>query len=195
MSAQPRSHQRGVAIVLIGGVLGSGLAFWLTRREHEPPVPIAARESIEIVDVPREPSPPSPIPEAAKTSPPRAVLETPVELASDGVPLMRAQGDSTLLGPRHPHPITAQHRRIYRENTLLGALNGAVDAGDPEALRRLTQRYRDEYPEDGPQLQTGYELIADCLDHLDPETVARARRYFDEERGSTLRRYVKRYCL
>ena len=117
------------------------------------------------------------------------------ELASDGVPIMGARGDSTEHGPRHPHPMTSEHRRIFRENALIGSLNGAMDVEDFRGLRELNGRYKAEYPEDPHALQAGYDLIADCLERRTPENRARAERYFAEERASTLRRYVRRHCL
>jgi hypothetical protein len=97
--------------------------------------------------------------------------------------------------PVHPHPITPQHLRIFRENALLGQLDGAMDVKDAAGLRKLLQTYREEYPEDPQQLQSGYELIANCLDRPGEATRAAAQKYFDEERGSTLRRFVLRHCL
>lgn len=193
MNAHSRSRLRNVAVILMGGTLGLGFALWFSRRGDEAPAQVAVPEEdgeVELASPSPKFDPPPPV--SVPSTTPRVAVP---ELASDGIPIMHARGDSTLLGPRHPHPITEQHRRIYRENGLLGALNSAVDAADPETLRQLSQRYRAEYPEDEPQLQSGYDLIADCLDKHDAETIARAQRYFDEERGSTLRRYVKRYCL
>jgi hypothetical protein len=117
------------------------------------------------------------------------------QLASDGNPIMGARGDSTKHGPRHPHPITAEHQRIFRENALISSLNGAMDVEDFRGLRELNERYKTEYPEDPNALQAGYDLIADCLEERTPENRARAERYFAEERASTLRRYVRRHCL
>jgi hypothetical protein len=91
--------------------------------------------------------------------------------------------------------MTPQHQRIFKENSILGTLNGAMDVGDVEALRQLNEQYQREFPDDPQQLQSGYSLIADCLDGRTDETRTRAQRYFDEQRGSTLRRYVKRHCL
>jgi hypothetical protein len=97
--------------------------------------------------------------------------------------------------PLHPHPITAAHARIYRENNLLGALNGALDVEDAPGLRRLLETYRDEYPEDSHALQAGYAIIADCLEHPGDGASAAARAYYETETASTLRRYVRRHCL
>ena len=94
-----------------------------------------------------------------------------------------------------PHPITPQHARIFRENNLIGELNGAMDALDAAGLRRVLAQYRDEYPEDSHVLQDGYALIASCLEQLTPEARAAAQRYYDEELDSGLRRYIRRHCL
>jgi hypothetical protein len=101
-----------------------------------------------------------------------------------------------LADPGHPHPITEAHQRIFRENNLVGALNGAMDVGDHVALRRMNEEYRREYPEDGHVLQQGYDLIADCLERPDDEAVRdRAERFWRNRRASSLRRHVRRHCL
>jgi hypothetical protein len=115
--------------------------------------------------------------------------------AGDGIPIMAARDDSSANGRRHPHPVTEEHQRIFGENSVIGSLNGAMDVEDFEGLRRLNEQYKKEYPEDPHRLQSGYDLIADCLEQPTPENRNRAERYFKEERASTLRRYVKRYCL
>lgn len=96
---------------------------------------------------------------------------------------------------RHPHPITSAHVRIQRENNLLGALDGAMDVKDGAGMRRLLQQYRNEFPEDANDLQQGYRIIADCLEYPGPISTAAGQRYYDRERGSTLRRFVARHCL
>jgi hypothetical protein len=95
----------------------------------------------------------------------------------------------------HPHPHTPEHERIFHENNVIGQLNGAMDVGDFIGMRRLNAEYRKEYPEDGHLLQEGYEIIADCLEELTEERRARAKRFWQTERGSQLRRYVRRHCL
>jgi hypothetical protein len=98
-------------------------------------------------------------------------------------------------GPVHPHPITAEHARIYEENQLIGALNGAMDVKDVPAMRRLLEEYREQYPEDDQMLEGGYAAIADCLEHPGEASRAAAQRWADEHRGSTLRRFVTRHCF
>lgn len=118
------------------------------------------------------------------------------EYAADGLPIKPHDPRAPVAeGPMHPHPITATHERIYRENNLVGALNLAVDLEDPLRIRELVAQYRAEYPEDDHRLQDGYEIIADCLDRSDEVTRARARHFWETEIRSQTRRYVRRYCL
>lgn len=95
----------------------------------------------------------------------------------------------------HPHPITPERERIQRENQILGAMNDAMDLGNGSRLREILTQYRDEYPEDPNQLQEGYQIIADCLEHPGATSTAAGRRYYDVERGSILRVFVGRHCL
>jgi len=118
-----------------------------------------------------------------------------VSVATDGLPYMPASPTANApTGPVHPHPITPEHARIFRENATIQALNDAMDVKDAKTLRRFLTRYRSEYPEDAQQLQQGYELIADCLEGRAGSRAA-AQRYFDEETASSLRRFVLRHCL
>lgn len=96
--------------------------------------------------------------------------------------------------PEHPHPITPEHQRIFEENNRVGALNGAMDRGDFVALRRLNAAYGRDYPEDAHALQRAYDLIADCLEQRTPRAVDAARRFWQTNRASTLRRHVRRHC-
>jgi hypothetical protein len=141
---------------------------------------------------------PAPVARPPAPVPPRPVVPPAAEehVADDGVPFMPASPDAARpTGPVHPHPITPQHKRIFAENRLIGALNGAMDAKDVAGMRKLLKQYRDEYPEDANDVQEGYQVVADCFEHPSPETRAAAVRFGDEHRGSTLRRWVNRYCL
>jgi len=66
---------------------------------------------------------------------------------------------------------------------------------DAAGIRRLLAQYREEFPEDAHLVQDGYEVIANCLDQPSPNNQAAARRYYDEQLGSNIRRYVRRHCL
>ena len=124
----------------------------------------------------------------------QSVAETP-NFSPDAVPIRPAGSAEVDAVGMRPHPITPEHERIFRENNLIGELNGAMDVKDAAGLRRLLQQYRDEYPEDAHVLQDGYELIASCLEHPGPQARAAAQRYYDTELDSGLRRYIRRNCL
>jgi hypothetical protein len=146
----------------------------------------------------RAPGPPKPPPLSARsaTSAPLAQSATaPVNVAPAGARIRPAGSAEVDAVGMLPHPITPQHERIFRENDLIGQLNGAMDVGDAAGLRHLLRQYRDEYPEDSHVLQDGYELIASCLEHPGPEARAVAQRYYDTQLDSGLRRYIRRHCL
>lgn len=156
-------------------------------REREPvQAVVAAAASVSIW----HPPPPRPSSAAEGKRKP-----APLEYMSDGIPIMPVSNDDPHDFYAHPHPITPAHQRIYRENSLLYQLNEAMDGRESLRLRALLAMYRQEYPEDPNEMQAGYELIADCLDSPSDEVHARARRFFQEEVASTLRRFVLRHCL
>ena len=191
--------RRRIALV---AAIALGLAGWLllrARPAHEPDVQTAEQEEEEEM----EPAPVPLAPPAADPPPPKAapiltatVTPRPLEYMDDGVPIMPA-------GPNdphpntfvHPHPITPRHVRIFEENALLFQLNEAMDGREAPRLRGLLTQYRLQYPDDPHDMQAGYTLIADCIEHPNDETRAAAQRYYDEETASTLRRFVMRHCL
>jgi hypothetical protein len=135
-------------------------------------------------------------PDSRAEAPAKPVSAVPFKPTRDELPIMPAHSDDPRpTGPVYPHPITPEHERIFAENRLIGALNGAMDVKDGPALRRFLTQYRDEYPEDTHMLQGGYAVIADCLERPGAESRAAAQRWADEHRGSTLRRFVSRYCF
>jgi hypothetical protein len=70
-----------------------------------------------------------------------------------------------------------------------------MNVGDYLGLRALLEEYRMDYPEDAHRLHEGYRLIADCLEEVTPERQEAAREYWKENRGSTVRRFIRRHCL
>ena len=114
-------------------------------------------------------------------------------ITSDGIPIAPPRGD--VVGQAHPHPITPQHERIYAENRLVGGIEGAMEVKDVAGMRRLLAQYRREYPEDDQELQDGYGVIADCIEHPGAGPRAAAERWLDAHNGSTAKRYVLRYCV
>ncbi|HKU41256.1 MAG TPA: hypothetical protein VJR89_24000 [Polyangiales bacterium] len=95
----------------------------------------------------------------------------------------------------HPHPLTPEREHLQQELRLVAALNDAMDLGEATRMRELIERYRAHDPRDQQGLQAGYSVIAACLSSRDAETRARAQAYYDRERASVLRRYVRRHCL
>jgi hypothetical protein len=95
----------------------------------------------------------------------------------------------------HPHPLGAAREFLQRRLHMIGDLNDALDLGQPDKLRELIKRFRELDPEDRHKLADGYERIADCMDHPGAETREAAQTYYDTERASILRRYIRRYCL
>ena len=162
------------------------VVWWSLRREPEP-APVVERPAASAV-LPAVPAPPVPAPPTENPAPPpeRSPAMPPIAPANSGEP--HAEG-------MLPHPITPEHERIFRENTLVGSLNGAMDARDVSGMRALLKQYRDEFPEDDNVMQEGYQLIADCLEKPGPATRAAAQRYYDERIDSGLRRYLRRHCL
>jgi hypothetical protein len=117
-------------------------------------------------------------------------------VAADGIGFMPPrEGDSKPSGPLHPHPISAQHERIFAENRIAFALDDATDAKDVAAMKELLAQYRREFPEDQWQLQGGYAVIIECLEHPGPASRQAAERWLDQNNGSTVKRSVLRNCI
>ena len=183
-------------IVLPAAVLAIliGVALWLASRSRGPaPSDAEARHAL-LANGPSA-APPARSMALGARAPADAGGDRSSRKAAGQVPVRDPSPDDSHDGPVHPHPLTEQHQRIFRENQLIGALDGAMDVKDGPGLRRLLLQYRQEYPEDPSALQAGYEVIADCLEHPGPAARAAAQRYDDIERGSTLRRFVARHCL
>jgi len=134
-----------------------------------------------------------PLPRVRASAPPDAEPYKEEYVASDGIPIAPPRGE--VKGPAHPHPITPQHERLYAETRMIGDLDGAMEARDVPAMRRLLEKYRHEYPEDDQQMQDGYAVVADCFEHGNAQTRAAAERWMTGHNGSTIKRFVTRYCL
>jgi hypothetical protein len=96
---------------------------------------------------------------------------------------------------RHPHPITQEHVRIQNDNQMLGALNDATDVKDPARLRQLVEAWKEKHHDDPEKYAEAYTVIADCLEFPGDESRAKAKRFYDENRASTLRRHIRRHCF
>jgi len=160
------------------------IALGLSVRRNEPKV---------VASVPSETSE-APAPARAASPPTPSAAPTPTVVDASATPTVLI-ADASTEELRPSHPLTPRHARIYRENNLIGAMEGAMDVRDGRGLRYLLQQYRSEFPDDPNQLQEGYGIIANCLEHPGPEATAAGQQYFDRERGSTLRKFIARYCL
>ena len=179
-------------LLVVAGAAAAALVAWLVLRGR----------SEDVVAAPHVDEPPPPaIAEAPRLPPvprtPRARDAEPYQeetVTSDGVPIAPPHGD--VAGAAHPHPITPQHQRIYGENRLVGGIEGAMEVKDGKGMRRLLEQYRREYPEDDQDLQDGYAVVADCIEHPGAAgNRAAADRWLDAHNGSTAKRYVLRYCV
>ena len=119
----------------------------------------------------------------------------PEHVAADGVGFRPANEGEPSPPGAHAHPITPQHQRIFAENRIAFALDDATDAKDVAVMKDLLARYRREFPEDQWQLQSGYAVIIECLEHPGPGSRQAAERWLDQNNGSTVKRSVLRNCI
>jgi hypothetical protein len=185
---QPK--QRLFALVAGLAIVLAAIWYFLRRAEtHDAAPPVAEEEPA--APVAAAPPPPHPAPAAAPAPAPKKE-----EVAEDGIPFMPARDeDPRPQGYVHPHPITPKHERIYAENRAIAALNGAMDVKDVAGMRRLLEEYRREYPEDEWEMQGGYAVIADCLEHPGAPARAAAKAWVEKHNGSPLKRFVNRHCF
>lgn len=101
---------------------------------------------------------------------------------------VRQEGD-------HPHPITPEHERIFAENRTVQALNDSMALRDVSRMRELLSEYRRLDPEDVEATQEGYAVVADCIEYPGSASLAAASRFYDTQRHSPLRRFVRRICF
>jgi hypothetical protein len=160
-------------------LLLGALAFWLFPRSEKVPEPTQAEPAEEArADEPEPEALPSPPPPRPTTSATRTVAQA---APSDALP--------------PSHPITPERQRIQRQNQYIQVLNDAMDLRDGPKLRELALRFQEEGFVDTDKHGEGYLLVADCLERPGEASRAAAQAFWDRERGSTLRRHVKRHCL
>ena len=143
-------------------------------------------------------------PEVARweVSPPEAAQVTqPARSAPTQLPPPRPS-PAAQSGDEQPHPITPEREALQQELPIVDALQDALVLGDVPALRGLIERYRAHVPGDENKLAEGYARLADCLELGDATSErdgasvrAAARQYYENERASTLRGFVRRICL
>jgi hypothetical protein len=94
-----------------------------------------------------------------------------------------------------PHPLDEARARIAAENRLIQSLNDAMSFRKVGEMRRLLATYRNLDPRDADENQRGYEVIADCIESPGEASLTAARAFYDTERHSALRRFVRRICF
>jgi hypothetical protein len=94
-----------------------------------------------------------------------------------------------------PHPLDEARARIDGENRLLQALNDAMSFRKTKQMREMLVTYRKLDPLDIDKNQLGYSIIADCIEFPGEASLAAARAFYDTQRHSPLRRFVRRICF
>jgi hypothetical protein len=94
-----------------------------------------------------------------------------------------------------PHPRDEARERIDAENRLIQSLNDAMSFRKVKEMREMFVEYRKLDPADIEATQAGYEVIADCIEFPGDASLTAARHFYDTERHSPLRRFVRRICF
>jgi hypothetical protein len=133
---------------------------------------------------------------ASRPAPPRkAALPRPSATSSDGLNVVGPHPDDPHEPGMHPHPITPEHERIYAENRLIQELNDLMSFRKVKEMREKITEYQKLDPQDIEKNQLGYEVIADCIEFPGDASLAAARHFYDTQRHSPLRRFVRRICF
>lgn len=96
---------------------------------------------------------------------------------------------------RHPHPITAEHRKLYRDADLIDGAASLLRKNAVAEARALLARHRSEYGQRVGSDNEGLVLLADCIERNDAASVERARRFYDRNTASMVRRQIRKQCL
>jgi hypothetical protein len=171
-----------LAVSLAGGAL------WL-RDGARAPAPARPRVAAPASSSPELLAPPAATTESAAASTTKVAARPTGEVSPRVTP--KEPGEEKA----QPHPLGPRHERLRRERHFVARLDDAVDARSGALLREALEEYRREFPEDEQRLQAGYAVIADCLDGGSEMARQVAERFYEQHRGSSLRRWVRRVCL
>lgn len=96
-----------------------------------------------------------------------------------------------------PHPMDPRRERMQAQLRVFSEVDRALRERRPESARALLEQHDRAFGDDEAwlDLREGYQLITDCMESDTATIRERARRFVNEERGSTLRRKVRRACL
>lgn len=109
--------------------------------------------------------------------------------------LARAAQDTPPQDTRLPHPITDDHRRLYRDVDLLHAAEEAIDQERFDHARQLLLTHQRELPGMSPLEAEGLWLLVDCVERPNATHTARVQTFYDAHTASTVRRRLRRSCL
>jgi hypothetical protein len=130
----------------------------------------------------------------ARRTPPSAASEPSAKQVSPGEVVGPGPNDPHVPGML-PHPQDEAHERIDAENRLIQGLNDAMSFRKVKEMREMLVEYRKLDPEDVDQNQAGYEVIADCIEFPGDASLSAAHQFYDTQRHSPLRRFVRRICF
>ena len=169
-------------LVVAGGALAVALlSIGLLSPPDKKPEPTRAETTDEApADEPERQAAPTPPPPRAPTAPVTEPAAAPAASAEELPP---------------SHPINDERLRQQRQNQFVQMMNDAMDLENGPRLRELAMRFAEENFSDPDKHGEGYLLVADCLEHPGPSSRAAAQAFWERERGSNLRRYIKRHCL
>jgi len=168
------------------------LYFWQPdERSADAPDESADAAPLHAGEVERAPPPPPSLPPQPQAS---AVPPAP-PAAPTGPKVVGPHPDD----PHEPgmleHPMDEAHARIDAENRLIQQLNDAMSFRKVKEMREMLIEYRRLDPEDKDASQAGYAVIADCIESPGDASLAAAHQFYDTQRHSPLRRYLRRICF
>jgi hypothetical protein len=102
---------------------------------------------------------------------------------------------STVARDRHPHPITAEHRRLYRDADLIDGAAALLRKGSVAEARALLAQHRTEYSQREGSDNEGLALLADCIERRDAASIGHVRAFYDRYTHSMVRRQIRKQCL
>jgi hypothetical protein len=184
---------RKTLLVLAVLALLTGLVLWLSRgseSENRTSSLVEASDEEDVHAAAPDPVAPPPRKRELPLPPSRATSQ---RLHDDGV--VGPHPDDPHLPGMKPHPLTPEHERIDAENALIQRLNDAMSFRKVREMREMLVEYRKLDPTDADANQAGYEVIADCIEFPGDASLTAARQFYDTERHSPLRRFVRRICF
>jgi hypothetical protein len=86
---------------------------------------------------------------------------------------------------------------MEQQHQLFDQVEAAIEARDFDRARALLREHQSGFAprEAWTDVREGWLAIADCLQRPGAESTAQGRRFVEQERGSALRRRVRRACL